>query len=69
MSSFLVLKHYSGGKPKPEVDLEELKKLLDDFGKGDADAKIEKMDGDDDGNCKNQNFQFQVFAVEKLKIE
>ena len=38
----------AGGKPKPEVDLDELKKLLEDFGKGDADAKIEKM-GDDGG--------------------
>ncbi|XP_063717870.1 kinesin-1 heavy chain-like [Symsagittifera roscoffensis] len=47
---FSGIKIYSGGKPKPEVDLEELKKLLDDFGKGDAHAKIEKMDGDDDGN-------------------
>ncbi|XP_063723430.1 kinesin heavy chain-like [Symsagittifera roscoffensis] len=40
--------HRKGGKPKPEVDLDELKKLLEDFGKGDADAKIEKM-GDDGG--------------------
>ena len=39
-----------GKKPKPEVDLEELKKLLEELGKGgDADAKIEKGPGGDDG--------------------
>ena len=46
----IIFSNVPGGKPKPDVDLKELKKLLDDFGKGDADAKIEKM-GDDDGDC------------------